>query len=527
MRKGVKRTLIALLVCVELMICAALVLSLAAFQPATPPMRIFYSAVVRAEETVEEHVPVPARASGRPLELHLTNLRGEVRVAPGQDDEVHIRAFKQVWGQDQQDAQAKLERLRIVTEAGDGMLAIRVEEPPEIHLFSLITRSSQVAFEVTVPENTTANLQTRDGDIHVQGIQGGVELSNRFGAVHVEDVVGEVVVDARDEDVTILRSGAPDARVHLNTRFSDLTVQQVTADEMHVENRDGAVNLEDVSVQGDLFVNTRFGGIELARVQATDLRVEAGDGRVDIADVRSTGKLEISSKFGEVSVSRAVATTLVMDVHDGSLVLEDVDVEREGEVTSRYVSIDLRDVRARAFTIKGQDRDIVLDNVQLETQLDVSSQDGAVRVSGTAAKEFRIETRDDSIDLDGASGLLWLRNRYGDVTVTGADEATLDVEVQDGTFTFEGTLDARADHRIEGTYGDVNLDLPGDTAVRLDAQTRFGRIDCDLPVLVEKAVDEEDESDSDTNRLQGSINGGRAKLNIKVRDGDIAISEAF
>ena len=82
MRKSVKWTLIALLVCVELVICAAIVLSLAMLLPTSPSMRLFYSAVVRAEETVEERVPVSARTSGRPLELRLTNLHGEVRVTP-------------------------------------------------------------------------------------------------------------------------------------------------------------------------------------------------------------------------------------------------------------------------------------------------------------------------------------------------------------------------------------------------------------------------------------------------------------
>ncbi len=146
-------------------------------------------------------------------------------------------------------------------------------------------------------------------------------------------------------------------------------------------------------------------------------------------------------------------------------------------------------------------------------------------MSGTTAREFKIETRDDPIVLDGASGMLRLRNHYGDVTVTGAQEATLDVNVQDGAFTFEGTLNTRADHSIDGTYGDVTLNVPGDTAVRLDAHTRYGRIQCDLPVLVEKTADEE--SSSDTDRLLGSINGGRARLRIRARDGDITIAEAL
>jgi DUF4097 and DUF4098 domain-containing protein YvlB len=526
MRKSVKRVLIAVLTGVELTICAAIVLSLAVLQPTLLAVRIFYSGVVRAEETIEERVPMAVPATGGPLELRLTNLRGDVRVAPGQDGEIVIRAVKEVWGQDQQDAQAKLEKLQVLTEAGDGALTVRVEEMPEIYLFSL-ARSSRVTFEVTVPWNTTASLHTRDGDIRVRGIDGGVELTNRFGAVHVEDVVGDVMVDARDGDVTVRRSGAPDARVDLLTRYASLAVQQAAAGEMLVENRDGAVSLEDVSVKGTLTVNARYGGVELARVQAAALRVEADDDRLDLTDVRSTGKLDLSSKFGEVSGRRIAAVTLDVDMQDGSLTLEDVDVEREGAVTSRYVSIDLRNVRARAFTVRGHDRDVDLENVQLEGKLDVSAPYGVVRVTGTTAGEYRIETRDGPIVLDGVSGPLWLRNHYGDITVTGAQDATLDVEVQDGTLSFEGSVDDEAAHRIDGKGGDVNLRLPASTAASLDASTRFGRIECEFPVAAERQVDESDRSDADADRLAGAINGGGVKLRIKVQDGDITIVQAL
>jgi DUF4097 and DUF4098 domain-containing protein YvlB len=526
MRKSVKRVLVAVLIGVELTICAAIVLSFAVLQPTLPTVQIFYSGAVRAEETIEERVPIAAPATSGPLDLRLTNLRGDVRVAPGQDGEVVLRTVKEVWGQDEQDAQAKLEKLQVLTEAGDGTLTVRVEEMPEIYLFSL-ARSSRVMFEVTVPRNTTASLHTRDGDIRVRGIDGGVELTNRFGAVHVEDVVGNVVVDARDGEVTVQRSGAPGARVSLVTRYANLAVQQATAGEMLVENRDGTVRLEDISVKDTMTVNARYGGVELARVQATALRVEAHDDRLDLTDVRSTGRLDLTSKFGEVSARRIAAATLVIDVHDGSLTLEDVDVEREGTVTSRYVSIDLRNVRARTFTVRGHDRDVDLENVQIEGKLDVSAAYGAVRVTGTTAGEYRIETRDDPIVLDAVSGPLWLRNRYGEINVTGAQDATLDVEVQDGTFSFEGSLDDATAHRIDGRGGDVNLRLPAGTAASLDASTRFGRIECEFPVATEKPADESDRPDADADRLAGAINGGGVRLRIKVQDGDITIAQAL
>ena len=123
-----------------------------------------------------------------------------------------------------------------------------------------------------------------------------------------------------------------------------------------------------------------------------------------------------------------------------------------------------------------------------------------------------------TIELDGASGLVWLRNSFADTTVSGAQEVTLDVETRDGHFSFEGQLADRTGHRIDCEVGDVTLRLSSDTALWLDASTRHGQIYNELPI-----VEDKDPGSSDGQQLQGAINGGKTKLHIKVRDGDITL----
>jgi hypothetical protein len=125
--------------------------------------------------------------------------------------------------------------------------------------------------------------------------------------------------------------------------------------------------------------------------------------------------------------------------------------------------------------------------------------------------------------VDGAQGLLWLRNQYGDVTIREAVEATLDAELRDGAFTFEGQLSGQAAHRLDVERGDVTLRLPPDTALWLDAQAQRGRIDGDLSAAVERAPGQQEQGDTDEMRLEGALNGGQTKLRIKVRDGDITV----
>jgi hypothetical protein len=106
--------------------------------------------------------------------------------------------------------------------------------------------------------------------------------------------------------------------------------------------------------------------------------------------------------------------------------------------------------------------------------------------------------------------------------VTGAQEATLDVELRDGDFSFEGQLSDSSGHRVDCEQGDVTLRLPADTALYLDAHTRRGRIDNELPVEAQEPG-EPDADGPDEEHLVGALNDGKTRLRIEVQDGDILL----
>lgn len=516
MTKLGKRLILAGLVSVEALICALILISLLATQMGVSSARVFYWADTPAQETVEKRFRVDGLAS-----LDLDNLRGEVKVIAGEGDEYAIKAVKEVWGQGQEDAQARLEQLQVVMTQTGGRVSVQVVEPPEVHVISIVSRGSRVSFEIVAPRRSDVRLNTREGQVIVRGIEGDLEVENRFAPVLIEDVVGAIVVNARDQDVTIARSGDRRANVEISNRFGELTIREMTASQVQIENRDGDVSLEDVQIEGPLKVEAHFGNLDLERVAATDVELVSDNDDISLRDVQANGRLSLEHKFGGISLYHVTAASLRVDTQDGTLSLNDVDLEREVEIETRYCAIDLARVRAQGLTIQASDRDIELDGVQLQAKLDITSRHGGVRVSDSTASEYRVETRNGSIEIEGASGLVWLRNSYGNVSVSDAQDVTLDVEANDGAFTFEGRLSDRSGHRIEVEVGDVTLRLPADTALWLDAQTRHGRIDNELPIQVEKQDDEQ--SSPDERFLEGALNGGQTKLRIKVRDGNLVL----
>lgn len=523
MTKAGKAFLLTALIGLEALIGLLILASLAATQLGVPSAaRLFTMADTYAEETIEERLAVDG-----PARLDLDNLRGEVLVTAGEGDAYLIRAHKEVWGQGEEDAQARLEQLQVALTRSGGSVIVQVVEPPDVYVLSLAKRGSIVSFEIVAPRASDAHLSTRDGQVVVRGLQGDVHVENRSGLVWIEDVQGAVSVDARGRDVTLVRSGDPHADVEVANRFGELTLQEVTASRVQVENRDGDVRLEDVQVGGPLTLNARFGSVDLERVSATDVELHSDNDALSLLDVQAGGRLSLEHRFGQVSLYNVAAASLRVNAQDGTLTVDQVTIEREATLETRFSAIDLSGIRAQALTINGSDRDVELDDVQLAGKLQISGRQSGVRATGTAAREVRIETRDGPIVLQGASGLVWLRNSFGDVSVTGAQGATLDVELRDGDFTFEGQLSNSGRHRIHCELGDVTLRLPADTALYLDARTRHGRIDNELPIQAQSPGDEEQGS-ADEARLEGAINaelapGNQARLRIEVREGDIVL----
>ena len=519
MTKLKKRLVLAALISVEVLICALILVSLAVTQTGGSSARLFYWADTHAAESIEERFSVDGPAS-----LELDNLGGDVEIVAGEGDEYVIQAVKEVWGQGQEDAQARLQELQVVFTHSGGRVTVQVLEPPQMHVLSIVNRGSVVSFRITVPRQSDVRLSTRDGQVLVRDLKGDLQIENRFGPVQIEDVMGAITVDARDRDVTILRSGDRRAELEIHNRFGDLTLRDVTASQVQVENRDGDVTLESLQIGGPLRVEARFGMVDLEDVSATDVEITSDNDAISLRNVQASGRVVLEHKFGQVSLYNVAGASLRVNTQDGTVSLDEVVLEREISIETRFSGVDLSRCRAQELSIQASDRDVELDNVQLEGELRITGRHGSVRVSETTAREYRIETRDGPIELEGASGLLWLRNSFGDITVTDAHEATLDVETNDGEFFFEGRLSGRTGHRVECKVGDVRLRLPADTALWLDANARHGRIDNELSIEAQTSQDGQDESGSpDEAQLEGAINGGKTKLRIKVRDGNIIL----
>jgi DUF4097 and DUF4098 domain-containing protein YvlB len=483
MRGRRKRLIVSGLLAIEALICITIVAVLAISGSGLPPIRFFYFADTRAEETVEERFVTEG-----PATLDLTNTRGDVQIIASDEDRFVVKAVKEAWGRDKKDAEAKLQALEVkMTQDGD-TLRIEVEDPEESASYIGIfyrSRANQVRFEISVPRQTAVVAYTHDGDLTLEGTEGGADLANHYGPVAVEDVTGDVTADTHHGEVAVRRSGGDQAAIDLTSHY-------------------GRITIEDVA--GDIAADTHNGGVTVRR---------SGGERAAV---------NLTSHYGSITVRQVTAGSLNLDSHHGALTLEDVTVDGDLGLNTHYGKVGLDIVQAGHLEAKSNNGNITLNEVQLEGALDLFTHYGTVRVADTEASAYKIETHNGAITLDGGHGSLWLHSHYGDITVRDAHDATLDLDTTNGNVSVEGSLSAASSHEVESHYGSVSLWLPSDTSVFLDANTTYGHIRCDFDVLVKGGQDDQ-ERDSDGDELRGPINDGSAKLRIKTHNGDINVEK--
>jgi DUF4097 and DUF4098 domain-containing protein YvlB len=242
----------------------------------------------------------------------------------------------------------------------------------------------------------------------------------------------------------------------------------------------------------------------------TVLAITSGRGNVTIAGM--AGDVEVNHHRGEVNINN----------HTGNVVLNlDGSSVRLGQVKG--------DV-----TIQGKVNEVAVEDVDGAVHMDGEFWESTrlVRISKTVS--FRSSRTDmeflrldgrldlDSGDLraDSLTGPVRLKTRSKDVSLEGLSG---DLRLEDSNGTVRVGLYKPGNIQIDNAKGDVQVTIPPNTAIKVEARTRAGEIESDFNEI---KVDNRDHQSS----ASGSIgtNGPPLKLNcekgaIEIRKGTVAV----
>jgi DUF4097 and DUF4098 domain-containing protein YvlB len=156
----------------------------------------------------------------------------------------------------------------------------------------------------------------------------------------------------------------------------------------------------------------------------------------------------------------------------------------------------------------------------IQGTLALHTSDGSVDV-GDVGGSLRLVASDGSIRIHNVTGTLESRSSDGSVSIDGRFTA-LQVHTGDGSLdvTLADGSQLTSSSRIEASDGRVTVRLPRTLAADLDVHTSDGKIDCQLPVV----MDGYNSSSGSGHNLRGRLNSGGTPLTIHTSDGNVTIA---
>jgi hypothetical protein len=156
--------------------------------------------------------------------------------------------------------------------------------------------------------------------------------------------------------------------------------------------------------------------------------------------------------------------------------------------------------------------------IGLSGTIDLHSGDGSLTVSSLKGA-VRLHTGDGSIegrDLDGKCDAV---SGDGRIRLTGRFDV-LSVRSGDGSVGVEALHGSKLDSGWNISSGDGGIDvaLPDDLPVNIDASTSDGHISSDIPITMDGIISK--------SRVRGKMNGGGSTLTIHTGDGSIHLKQA-
>lgn len=118
------------------------------------------------------------------------SIKGENR------NDVLVRACVQVWGKNQQEADALLKNIRVETGSN-----VRIENASEIENYG-------VSFQILVPRSMNMNLTAKNGGISIDSVEGNIRFQTQNGGVDLDELAGDVRGKTQNGGVRVELDGA-------------------------------------------------------------------------------------------------------------------------------------------------------------------------------------------------------------------------------------------------------------------------------------------------------------------------------
>ncbi len=366
-----------------------------------------------------------------------------------------------------------------------------------------------------------------------------LELSNAFGDVEVtgQDGLKEIRVEATKKALAVNPQAAAEALQQVNVRMSQtgdvikIDVEQPNrimqnqsvevsfritapaATKVNASTASGSITLD--GVEGAQKISSSFGNVRADNV-AGPLIASTESGEVSATGVQAgDGSITLSSSFGNVSLDNSGAAAVGLELKSGAVRLTGSEFAGGASLKSSFGSIMVTGVSCSWLDAYTQSGEVELTNVQASEKVKVFSSFGALRLAQVVTPLYDLSTHSGDVRVDGASGKVIADASQGNVTIVDGMQATLDLKSQSGSLGYSGSLGA-GPNTLTSSFGNVQLNLPADSAFNFDLESKFGEIRSDFEVKMGGKLED--------SHWIGTVNGGGPEVRVST-SGDVSIEK--
>lgn len=179
-----------------------------------------------------------------------------------------------------------------------------------------------VDFVVTVPNETTVDVDDKLGEVSIAGIKGNAVIANDFGEVTVENIEGGLSISNNNGEVnaTSIQAGSED--IDLNSEFGSITLKNVDGNDIILNSNSGTITLREVRATGDITTKTDFGNTAFENGSCSSLSIETNNGAVSLTKVRVSKEIKVEDEFGEIELGQAFAASYDLHTNGGSITVD-------------------------------------------------------------------------------------------------------------------------------------------------------------------------------------------------------------
>lgn len=246
---------------------------------------------LRGSEMADEEKVLTVPSTGI-TELSVNQPRSDFEIVGCDGEQITIKADIQVWADDEDEAQEKLESLNITTETDSGILKVKVDGPPWTK-----KRRAKVDFTIEMPKNIIADISSASGEISVSNLYKGTKLNTASGDIEISGCKGENSLSTASGNIEA--NDCTEASLKINTASGDIEVKDCSGN-LVFQSVSGDVC---ITLNGDIQGQTVSGDIDLSAGKSKVIKIHSTSGDIQFnGQINNDSNSNIATVSGDVSV---------------------------------------------------------------------------------------------------------------------------------------------------------------------------------------------------------------------------------